>query len=536
MVAKKTTGTRVLFKIGNTQSKALPSKRKMMQSAVYSIVRQQQQWGWVTTAVVPSLLFRRRRRVVVVQQFTYRTINTSASTCNNDEDLNDPPYDNKQEGNHNSIATSMIQHRPRLEALRERLQKDGLLIRANKNDMVESRTIRESDSDVTVDHHRHRHTKSRRTRIQQQAEQIDVSSSSSSSLAANEVDPSSSSSILVDRFGRRHSYLRLSLTERCNLRCTYCMPENGLPELPPYLLTTDQLLSIAHYFYTRGVSKFRLTGGEPTLRSDLIEIVAGLKQLHPDQVVVGMTTNGIALNERKLLDLEAAGLTHLNISLDTLDPDQFAKITRRPYFSKVWKTLQAAVENTNLSVKINCVIQRHVNQDQVAPMVRLLSKFPNVHIRFIEYMPFADNAWNFNQCVPYRELLNDLAQNHDIHLQAIPSDDPHDTTKWYRDPSIIASTGGTGTGKIGFITSMSHHFCASCNRLRITADGLLKVCLFDTEQSTVDLRHALLHNIPLDDIVGPALQRKHSALGGHGNPIALGQSSAFNRPMTRIGG
>jgi molybdenum cofactor biosynthesis protein A len=344
----------------------------------------------------------------------------------------------------------------------------------------------------------------------------------------NETVHNNNTAVLIDRFGRRHSYLRLSLTERCNLRCTYCMPEQGLPELPPYLLTSEQLLSIASYFATRGVTKFRLTGGEPTLRPDLLDIVAGLRNLS-STTTIGMTTNGVALNERKLLALQTAGLTHINISLDTINADQFAAITRRPYFAKVIQTIDAAVNHTNLSVKINCVVQRNVNVDQVVPMIKLLHQYPNLSIRFIEYMPFADNSWSYDQCVPYTELLEHyIALDDSIHLQPIHSDDPHDTTKWYQE----TTTGG----KIGFISSMSSHFCGSCNRLRITADGLLKVCLFDTEKRTVDLRQALLDHIPLDEVVGPAIQRKHYSLGGHPNPISLGQNSGENRPMTRIGG
>jgi molybdenum cofactor biosynthesis protein A len=476
---------------------------------------------------------------------------------------------NSSNNNNNNNNTERTMTMPRLQALRERLHQDLSAGRHdnNKNNNVPSlrlpdkkkktnessnRPVPEEDrppaadvvvvdrSDTTTNTvatksssqeavSRQQHEPQQDEEEQGETDRISPATTTTTTTAQQEQPEEDPNTVLIDRFGRRHTYLRLSLTERCNLRCTYCMPEQGLSEeLPPYLLNANQLFQIASYFHDRGVTKFRLTGGEPTLRHDLVEIIAGLRSL-PNVTTIGMTTNGVALNERKLNDLQQAGLSHLNLSLDTLDPDQFAKITRRPYFAKVYKTLEVAVQQyPNLSVKLNCVIQRHVNVEQVIPLVKLLRQFPTLQIRFIEYMPFADNAWSYDQCVPYGELLNVLQQDESIDLQPINSDDPHDTTKWYTE----TNTGG----RVGFITSMSSHFCASCNRLRVTADGLLKVCLFDTEARTVDLRQALLDDIPLDQVVGPAVRRKHRALGGHGNPVSLGQSSAQNRPMTRIGG
>lgn len=406
-----------------------------------------------------------------------------------------------------------MMERPRLQALRDRLQREGMRQPTSQRTIPKAPTIQKPMTEQNPIIPPMTPSKPLITRV--------------SAAVVNDNDEDENTkhhNTLIDRFGRKHTYLRISLTERCNLRCTYCMPEQGLPELPSHVLTTKEVLEIAEYFADRGVNKFRLTGGEPTLRRDLVEIVTGLKQYAP---TIGMTTNGIALNARKLQQLETAGLTHLNVSMDTLDTDQFTKITRRPYFSKVYKTLDAALTETNLKIKLNCVVQRNVNEDQVVNFVRLLKEYPQLQIRFIEYMPFADNAWSYDQCVPYRELV-ELIRTAGISLQKIVSDDPNDTTKWYREEL-------TG-GKIGFISSMSQHFCASCNRLRVTADGLLKVCLFDTELSTVDLKTAMGQGIPLDAIVGPAIQRKHKALGGHANPISLGESSAENRPMTRIGG
>jgi molybdenum cofactor biosynthesis protein A len=532
-----------------------PRLRTHQQQLVYH--RTDHQFRWSSSCVVSSS----------------SNSSSNAVTNNNDEEeeeieeginknSNSTTATTNSNSNNNNNKAERTMTMPRLQALRERLHQDhhagrhdnnknnnvpSLRLPGKKKKMNES-SIRPSQEEdrsaadvVIVDRSETTNTVATKNSSQAAAayrqqqdeegetDRVLTTTTTTTTTTEQEQVEEDPNTVLIDRFGRRHTYLRLSLTERCNLRCTYCMPEQGLSEeLPPYLLNANQLFQIASYFHDRGVTKFRLTGGEPTLRPDLVEIIAGFRSL-PNVTTIGMTTNGVALNERKLNDLQQAGLTHLNLSLDTLDPDQFAKITRRPYFAKVYKTLEVAVQQfPNLSVKLNCVIQRHVNVEQVIPLVKLLRQFPTLQIRFIEYMPFADNAWSYDQCVPYGELLDVLQQDASIDLQAINSDDPHDTTKWYTE----TNTGG----RIGFITSMSSHFCASCNRLRVTADGLLKVCLFDTEARTVDLRQALLDHIPLDDVVGPAVRRKHRSLGGHGNPVSLGQSAAQNRPMTRIGG
>lgn len=397
--------------------------------------------------------------------------------------------------------------------------------------------------------------------------------------------PVVSSSVLTDSFGRHHNYLRLSLTERCNLRCTYCMPEQGVPLQPPsHLLTTPELLRLARLFASVGTNKFRLTGGEPTLRSDLVDIVAGLNDIAVSetksslssstgrsdngnnnilsfkrQPAIGITTNGIVLAQ-KLPDLVAAGLTSVNISLDTLHPETFAKLTRRPatYLSRVWDSLETAMSyassvSSPLTVKLNCVIMRGVNDHEVADFVRLTLQYPGLHVRFIEYMPFADNGWDWSHCVPYAELIQQLNQDHNeaendnVQLIPVVSDDPHDTTKWYQTKTAaLAAT--TTTSRIGFITSMSQHFCSSCNRLRITADGTIKVCLFDGRNDkdsdllfggVFSLRDALRDgwsDLEVQKLIHQAVLTKHEALGGHSDPADIQKDAANNRPMTLIGG
>uniref|UniRef100_A0AAV1UA91 GTP 3',8-cyclase n=1 Tax=Peronospora matthiolae TaxID=2874970 RepID=A0AAV1UA91_9STRA len=328
---------------------------------------------------------------------------------------------------------------------------------------------------------------------------------------------------LVDQFGRTHTYLRISLTERCNLRCRYCMPEDGVPLQPNEdLLTSSEIIQLAKLFASSGVTKIRLTGGEPLLRQDLIELVTQLKAI-PGIESVGITTNGIVLR-KKLLALQQAGVDGLNISLDTLKPVKFAHITRRQGFTRVMNSIVEAQELGFRPLKINCVVQRHFNLDELVDFVAFTEKHA-VDIRFIEWMPFDSNRWNDETFVAYNEMMEMIKT-------AFPTveklqDRANDTSKAYHVPGF--------RGQFGFITSMSEHFCGSCNRLRLTADGNLKVCLFGSAE--IGLRDALRTNIAdkdIADIIDVAVKRKKFALGGHGDMYGL--SKAKNRPMILIGG
>ncbi|ETV83783.1 molybdenum cofactor biosynthesis protein A, variant [Aphanomyces astaci] len=328
---------------------------------------------------------------------------------------------------------------------------------------------------------------------------------------------------LVDTFGRVHNYLRISLTERCNLRCQYCMPEDGVPLQPSSdLLSAAEILRLTTLFAQAGVSKLRLTGGEPLIRPDIVPLAAALHAI-PGIDSLGITTNGLVLS--KHLAALCALPARLNISLDTLNEAKFAKITRRNGFQRVWAAIEAAVAASPVQVKLNCVVMRDFNLDEVADFVRLTARL-NVDVRFIEWMPFDQNRWNDQTFVPFAEMLAGL---HAAFPGIAPLDNhPNDTSKSFALPDA--------PGRFSFITSMSEHFCGGCNRLRLTADGNLKVCLFGNAE--VSLRDAMRHGGYSDDdlllVIQAAVKRKKFALGGHRDMHGI--AKAQNRPMILIGG
>nr|XP_036670475.1 molybdenum cofactor biosynthesis protein 1 isoform X1 [Drosophila suzukii]XP_036670476.1 molybdenum cofactor biosynthesis protein 1 isoform X1 [Drosophila suzukii] len=302
---------------------------------------------------------------------------------------------------------------------------------------------------------------------------------------------------LTDSFGRHHTYLRISLTERCNLRCDYCMPAEGVPLQPKgNLLTTEEILRLARIFVEQGVRKIRLTGGEPTVRRDIVEIVAQMKAL-PELEQVGITTNGLVLT-RLLLPLQRAGLDSLNISLDTLKRDRFEKITRRKGWERVIAGIDLAVQ-LGYRPKVNCVLMRDFNEDEICDFVEFTRDRP-VDVRFIEYMPFSGNKWHTERLISYKDTLQTIRQRWPD-FEALPNG-PNDTSKAYAVPGF--------KGQVGFITSMTEHFCGTCNRLRLTADGNIKVCLFGNKEFSLRdaMRNENITEEQLVDLIGAAVQRK----------------------------
>ncbi|XP_074167113.1 molybdenum cofactor biosynthesis protein 1 isoform X2 [Sminthopsis crassicaudata] len=311
------------------------------------------------------------------------------------------------------------------------------------------------------------------------------------------------SAFLTDTFGRRHNYLRISLTEKCNLRCQYCMPEEGVPLTPKAdLLTTKEILILSQLFVKEGVDKIRLTGGEPLIRPDVLDIVGQLHQLDGLKSIA-ITTNGINL-ARLLPQLQRAGLSGINISLDTLVPAKFEFITRRKGFHKVMEGIHKAIELGFYPVKVNCVVMRGFNEDELLDFVALSEGLP-LDVRFIEYMPFDGNKWNFKKMVSYKEML-DMIHQRWPELEKLP-EEACSTSKAFKVPG--------SRGQISFITSMSEHFCGDCNRLRITADGNLKVCLFgNSEVSLRDHLRSGASEEELLNIIGAAVGRKKKQHAG----------------------
>jgi cyclic pyranopterin phosphate synthase len=292
---------------------------------------------------------------------------------------------------------------------------------------------------------------------------------------------------LVDSFGRRHHNLRLSVTDRCNLRCTYCMPED-VEFLPKdHLLSFEELARVVTVAASLGVDKLRLTGGEPTLRQDLDQLVRMLVAV-PGIKEIGLTTNGMLL-EKFAGPLFDAGLRRLNVSLDSIDEGQFRVLTRRQGVERVLAGIAEAKRIGFPSIKINGVAIKGTTESQVVPLARYCLE-NGLELRFIEFMPLeADGVWDRSKVLTAEEILTILA---DAGLEAAPSPnaDPNAPAE-----EFVYSNGG---GKLGIIGSVSRPFCANCNRLRLTAEGKLRNCLFSLEET--DLRDPMRSGANDDDL------------------------------------
>ncbi|KAL2822368.1 hypothetical protein BDW59DRAFT_103370 [Aspergillus cavernicola] len=368
------------------------------------------------------------------------------------------------------------------------------------------------------------------------------------------------SSFLTDTFNRQHDYLRISVTERCNLRCLYCMPEEGIELSPPSrLLTSPEIVYLSSMFVSQGVTKIRLTGGEPTVRKDIVPLMQSIGELRRDGLrELCLTTNGISLH-RKLEPMVEAGLTGVNLSLDTLDPFQFQIMTRRKGFEAVMRSIDRIQElnkmGAGIKLKINCVVMRGLNEREIIPFVEM-GRDSAIEVRFIEYMPFDGNKWSQGKMVSYQEMLALIREKYPT-LEKVEGH-KNDTSKTYQIPGF--------QGRVGFITSMTHNFCGTCNRLRITCDGNLKVCLFgNAEVSLRDIIRKQNNDEPIDhavleelglleaaraaarihdegglvnprekellDVIGMAVKRKKAKHAGMGE-----LENMKNRPMILIGG
>ncbi|VVC33961.1 Hypothetical protein CINCED_3A015292 [Cinara cedri] len=290
--------------------------------------------------------------------------------------------------------------------------------------------------------------------------------------------------VLTDMFGRNHNYLRVSLTERCNLRCDYCMPSSGTNlSAQSNLLTNEERVRLVTLFAEQGVDKVRITGGEPTVKKDIVQVV---------------------------VDLQRAGLNALNVSLDTLQQDRYGNITRRDgrLLKRVLAGIDLASQLGFSPLKVNCVLMRDANFDEIRDFVEM-TRDRAIDYRFIEFMPFSMNDWDENRMVPYNEAIREITRSYPDFGPC--GNDPNSTSKMYRVPGFL--------GRVGFISSMTDEYCDSCNRLRLMADGNLKACLFQNNE--INLRSPLREgasNEELLEIISAAVKnkkRKHAVIIRH---------------------
>lgn len=329
--------------------------------------------------------------------------------------------------------------------------------------------------------------------------------------------------LLQDAFGRRHDYLRISITEHCNLRCAYCMPEEGIQlTSKPHLMTADEIVSIAQTFVNLGVTKIRLTGGEPLVRKDAKEIMLRLGELG---VNLTITTNGI-LVPNFIETFKAAGIQTVNISIDSLVKEKFDAITRRTYFEVVQKNIDLLLEE-KFNVKLNVVLIKSFNYNEIIDFINL-TKSKNIQVRFIEFMPFNGNQWDRSKLVSYAEIMEAIQSEFSHSDIERLQDAPNDTAKNFKIANF--------SGSFAVISSVTNPFCSTCNRIRLTADGKLKNCLFsNSETSLLETLRAGESILPL---IHQNLISKKAIRAGMDDALQFENPELFsqNRSMITIGG
>jgi GTP 3',8-cyclase len=326
--------------------------------------------------------------------------------------------------------------------------------------------------------------------------------------------------MVIDRFGRNIHYLRISLTDKCNLRCVYCMPEDMTFRPNAELMQDDELLTLVKLCARLGFDKIRLTGGEPTVRANIVSLVRQMAET-PGVRTLTMTTNGILLG--KLAEpLAQAGLQRVNVSLDTLDAGRFRRVTRWGSFAKVWEGIQAAEAAGLTPIKLNAVVVRGYNEDDVVPLARLTLEHP-WQVRYIEMMPFGGAT---------QLQLGKVVKAEDMqaHIEAALGPlEPVGDGKLDGEARVFRLAGAPG--EIGFISSVTVPFCAACSRARLTADGRLRLCLL--RDNEVDLLTPLRSGASIEDLRQIILDGVWNKPWGHG--LADGEF-ATDRVMSEIGG
>ncbi len=328
--------------------------------------------------------------------------------------------------------------------------------------------------------------------------------------------------ILKDTFGREHSYLRISLTELCNLRCTYCMPADGIKLSPKsHIMTYEEIYTIAKEFVDNGVTKIRLTGGEPLVRKDAALIMEKLATL---PVELAITTNGV-LVDKFIEHFKKCSIKTINVSLDSLDANKNKSITRRDYFTKVYNNIQLLVKEGFL-VKLNCVLIKGFNDTEIIDFIELTKNQP-LHIRFIEFMPFDGNKWNMEKLVSLEDILKQVYIHYDTSSFMRLNDKPNDTAKNYQIKRY--------KGTFAVISSVTNPFCDSCNRIRLTANGQLKNCLFSTTES--DLLTPLREGKSIATVIEKVVLSKKKTRNGMDTLEKFKDPNSHNnRSMIAIGG
>lgn len=323
---------------------------------------------------------------------------------------------------------------------------------------------------------------------------------------------------IVDTFGREHTYLRISLTDRCNLRCFYCMPEEGIELMEkPSIMSLEEIVEISRTFVNLGVDTIRLTGGEPLIRKNFGFLVEELAKLG---VTLKITTNGIVLD--KYLDLfQRIGLRKINISLDTLEKSKSVFITKRDYFDRIMENIRKAIDY-DFEIKLNVVLIKGINDMEINQFVEL-TRNQNVAIKFIEFMPFKGNQWDWDKGVSKETILETVSSEFGEPVKL--DDGKHSTSANYKIDGF--------RGSFGIVSTITAPFCEGCNRIRLTADGKMKNCLFATSET--DLLTPFRNGESLENLILSSIKEKKFSRDGM-NVEMEKEHYEQNRSMISIGG
>jgi len=323
---------------------------------------------------------------------------------------------------------------------------------------------------------------------------------------------------IVDNFGRKHTYLRISLTDRCNLRCFYCMPEEGIELMEKSsIMTIEEIIQLATTFRDLGVDTIRLTGGEPLVRKNFGFLIEELAKLG---VTLKITTNGIMLD--KYLELfQKIGLKKINLSLDTLDKAKSVFITKRDYFDRIWKNILQALE-MDMEVKLNIVLIKGVNDNEINDFIEL-TKHKNLAVKFIEFMPFKGNKWDWSKGVSEQEILNIISEKFGDIIEL--KNPKHSTSNNFQVKGHV--------GSFGIVSTITNPFCDECNRIRVTADGKMKNCLF--ANSETDLLTPMRNGEEMNELIINSIKTKKFSRDGMDVKMDA-EHYEQNRSMISIGG